>query len=95
MYGLAGYVIEQLKGGGLQWEDLVQTYLLEPLGMTSTIASDNIEDWSQVATPYVLHESRLFPVDKQLIRYSWFGLYNIIRKIIQSAQNAVNLLSNN
>ena len=81
MYGLAGYVIEQLKGGGLRWEDLVQTYLLEPLDMTSTLASDNIEDWSRVATPYVLHENTLFPVDKQLIRYSCFGLYNTIKQI--------------
>ena len=69
MYGLAGYIGEQLKGGETKWEDLVRTHILKPLGMTSTTASGSIEDWSQVATPYVLHDDNLHSVNKELIRY--------------------------
>ena len=67
MYGLAGYIAEQLKDG-TAWEDLVTTHILNPLGMTSTTFSRDIQDWDNMAAPYVLYEDNLVALQKDLIK---------------------------
>ena len=83
MYGLAGYISEQLKGG-TKWEDLVRTHILDPLGMASTRATGNVEDWSDVATPYVLRDDTLHSVSRELLRYL-FNVISIISKLPQKS----------
>ena len=67
MYGLAGYVAEQIAGGQ-RYEDLLTSKIFDPLGMTSSTFNDEIDDWSQFSTPYVKFNSSVYPVDKELVR---------------------------
>ena len=67
MYGLAGYVAEQIAGGQ-RYEDLLTSKIFEPLGMTSSTFNDEVDDWSHFSTPYVKFNDSVYPVDKELVR---------------------------
>ena len=67
MYGLAGYVAEQIAGGQ-RYEDILKSKIFEPLRMTSSTFNDEVDDWSQFSTPYVKFNGSVYPVDKELVR---------------------------
>lgn len=67
MYILAGYITEVITGKS--WKTLVRERILRPLGMTSTVFSDDITDWSQHALPYVSIKGKLTQLDTDLLKF--------------------------
>ena len=69
LYVLAGYVAEVLEGQ--PWEELVDEYLLQPLGMTSTTFVSDVLTTSgdQLAASCGWTEQGCVPVDIQLLEY--------------------------
>ena len=66
MYILAGYITEVITGK--TWKSLVRERIFRPLGMTSTVFTDEIQDWSGHALPYVSINGKLAPLDTDLLK---------------------------
>ena len=73
MYGLVTYIAEVL--GGKKWEELVQSKIFDPLGMTSSTFASTA-DWQHIdlAKGYIDRNGTLIPVPFEYSRY----LYNLI-----------------
>jgi len=71
MYVLAGYVAEVLEGQS--WEHLIQEYLLQPIGMTSTMFVRDVlmTSPSQLAASCGWTDQGCAPVDIQLLEYDY------------------------
>ncbi|XP_050400285.1 protein flp [Patella vulgata] len=68
MYGVLTRITENI--GGQSWEDLMTSYILNPLGMTSTTFETRQDHGSSdVATPYVSENGVLTPASQDFIRH--------------------------
>ena len=67
MYALAGYVAEVLEGR--TWEDLVRSYLLEPLSMNSTLfVAEALRVRDKMAASYAYVDGEYRSVDVDLLQ---------------------------